>query len=39
MVFVRKECLKIMAIADDRHFTYDNEVELVQFIASEMEKE
>ena len=28
-----------MAIADDRHFNYDNEIELVQFIASEMEKE
>jgi len=31
--------LKMMAIADDRHFTYDNEIELIQFIASEMEKE
>jgi hypothetical protein len=31
--------LKMMAIADDRHFSYDNEIELVQFIASEMEKE
>src|SRR5262249_52273895 len=31
--------LKMMAIADDRHFRYDNEIELVQFIASEMEKE
>ena len=29
----------MMAIADDRHFSYDNEVVLVQFIASEMEKE
>jgi len=28
-----------MAIVDDRHFTYDNEVELVQFIASDMENE
>ena len=28
-----------MAIADDRHFNYDNEIELVQFIASEMHKE
>ena len=28
--------LKMMAIADDRHFSYDNEIELVQFIASEM---
>jgi len=27
-----------MAIADDRHFSYDNEIELIQFIASEMEK-
>jgi hypothetical protein len=31
--------LKIMAIADDRHFSYDNETELIQFITSEMEKE
>jgi len=31
--------LKMMAIADDRHFIYDNEIELVQFIASEMQKE
>ena len=31
--------LKMMAIADDRHFSYQNEIELVQFIASEMEKE
>ena len=31
--------LKMMAIADNRHFSYDNEIELVQFIASEMEKE
>ena len=28
-----------MTIADDRHFIYDNEIELVQFIASEMQKE
>jgi hypothetical protein len=31
--------LKMMAIADDRHFSYDNEIELVQFIASEMRRE
>jgi hypothetical protein len=31
--------LKMMAVADNRHFTYDNEIELVQFIASEMQKE
>ena len=28
-----------MAIADDRHFNHDNEIELLQFVASEMEKE
>jgi hypothetical protein len=28
-----------MAIADDRHFSYDNEIELIQFIASEMRRE
>ncbi|MFZ0513133.1 MAG: hypothetical protein WAM14_16100 [Candidatus Nitrosopolaris sp.] len=31
--------LKMMAIADDTHFSYDNEIELIQFIASEMQKE
>jgi hypothetical protein len=35
----QQRMLKMMAIADDRHFSYQNEVELVQFIASEMEKE
>jgi hypothetical protein len=35
----QQRMLKKMAIADDRHFSYDNEIELVQFIASEMEKE
>jgi hypothetical protein len=35
----QQRMLKMMAIADDRHFTYDNEIELVQFIASEMQKE
>jgi hypothetical protein len=30
--------LKMMAITDDRHFRYDNEIELVHFIAYEMEK-
>ena len=29
----------MIAIADHRHFTYDSEDELIQFIASEMEKE
>jgi len=31
--------LKMMAIPDDRHFNYQNEIELVQFIASEIQKE
>ena len=31
--------LKMMAIADDRHFSNDNGIELIQFIASEMRKE
>jgi hypothetical protein len=31
--------LKMMAIADDRHFSYQNENDLVGFIASEMQKE
>jgi hypothetical protein len=31
--------LKMMTIADDRHFSYDNENDLVDFIASEMQKE
>jgi hypothetical protein len=33
----QQRMLKMMAIADDRHFTYDNEIELIQFIASEMQ--
>jgi hypothetical protein len=35
----QQRTLKMMAIADDRHFNYDNEIELMQFIASEMQKE
>jgi hypothetical protein len=35
----QQRVLKMMAIADDRHFSYDNETELVQFIDSEMQKE
>jgi hypothetical protein len=31
--------LKMMAIADDRHFRYQNENDLVSFIGSEMQKE
>jgi hypothetical protein len=31
--------LKMMAIADERHFSYDNEIELLQFVASEMQEE
>jgi hypothetical protein len=31
--------LKMMTIADDRHFSYQNENDLVDFIASEMQKE
>ena len=34
----QQRMLKMMAIADNRHFTYDNEIELVQFIASEMRR-
>jgi hypothetical protein len=35
----QQRMLKMMAIADGRHFTYDNEIQLVQFIGSEMQKE
>jgi hypothetical protein len=35
----QQRTLKMMVIADDRHFRYDNEIELVQFIASEIQKE
>jgi hypothetical protein len=35
----QQRMLKMMAIADDRHFTYQNENDLVDFIASEMQKE
>jgi hypothetical protein len=35
----QQRMLKMMAIADNRHFNYDNEIELLQFVASEMKKE
>jgi hypothetical protein len=35
----QQRMLKMMAIADDRHFSYDNEIELIRFIASEMKKQ
>jgi hypothetical protein len=35
----QQRMLKMMTIADNRHFSYQNEVELVQFIACEMQKE
>jgi hypothetical protein len=35
----QQRMLRMMTIAGDRHFRYDNEFELVQFIASEMRKE
>ncbi|MGA9153622.1 MAG: hypothetical protein WBZ36_23830, partial [Candidatus Nitrosopolaris sp.] len=35
----QQRMLKMMAIADDRHFSYKNEDDLVDFIASEMQKE
>jgi len=35
----QQRMLMMMTIADNRHFSYDNETELVQFIDSEMQKE
>jgi hypothetical protein len=35
----QQRLLKMMAIADNSHFSHDGEIELVQFIASEMQKE
>jgi hypothetical protein len=35
----QQRMLKMMAIADDRHFSYQNENDLLEFIASEMQKE
>jgi hypothetical protein len=35
----QQRMLKMMGIADERHFRYDDEIEVVQFIASEMQKE
>ena len=35
----QQRMLKMMAIADDRHFGYQNEADLVDFIASEMQKQ
>ena len=34
----QQRMLRMMVIADDRHFSYDNEIELVKFIASEMQQ-
>jgi hypothetical protein len=31
--------LKMMTVADNKHFSYQNKDELVNFIASEMQKE
>jgi hypothetical protein len=31
--------LKMMTIAEDRYFSYQNENDLLEFIASEMQKE
>jgi hypothetical protein len=36
---IQQRMLKMMVIADDRHFIYQNEDDLVDFIASEMQKE
>jgi hypothetical protein len=35
----QQRMLKMMTIADDRHFSSQNENDLVDFIASEMQKE
>jgi hypothetical protein len=35
----QQRMLKMMSIADNRHFRYQNENDLLQFIASEMQKE
>ncbi|MGB6532351.1 MAG: hypothetical protein WBF33_29970 [Candidatus Nitrosopolaris sp.] len=35
----QQRMLKMMTIADDRHFSYQNEDDLVDFITSEMQKE
>src|SRR5215469_9379850 len=35
----QQRMLKMMTIADDRHFSYQNQDDLVDFIASEMQKE
>jgi len=35
----QQRMLKMMTIADNSHFSYNNDIELIQFIASEMQKE
>ncbi|MGC2683664.1 MAG: hypothetical protein WA323_17540 [Candidatus Nitrosopolaris sp.] len=35
----QQRMLKMMAIADDKDFAYDKEIELVRFVASEMQNE
>jgi hypothetical protein len=37
--FRQQRMLKMMSIADYRHFSYDNENDMLNFIASEMQKE
>ncbi|MGC2573773.1 MAG: hypothetical protein WA364_19845 [Candidatus Nitrosopolaris sp.] len=38
-VIRQQRMLKMMAIADNKHFSYQNENDLIDFIASEMQKE
>jgi hypothetical protein len=35
----QQRMLKMMTIADNSHFSYDDDIELIQFVASEMQKE
>jgi len=35
----QQRMLKLMTIADERHFNYQNKNDLIDFIASEMQKE
>jgi hypothetical protein len=35
----QQRLLKMMTIADNSHFSYDDDIELIQFITSEMQKE
>ena len=39
ILYLKQRMLKMMTIADNKHFSYQNRNDLIDFIASEMQKE